>query len=266
MGEKLCLKWNDFQEHLLSSFGELRSDYDFTDVTLACEDQSVKAHKVILSACSPFFKKLLKTHSHHQPLIYMRGVKAYELVAMMDFVYQGEANILQDHLESFLALAEELELKGFSGRTEEKAPEMSKYSPVTQKMSTNQNPRPNNPMRERSSSTNLLANVKRESENNEGKVATFQANPKPTAYIDTNTMEKIESLMERVTGGGFSCNNCGYTSKQKGHMQEHVEKHIEGLEYPCNSCNKIMRSSLSLRNHKRKTMACFTMTKMLKAI
>ena len=69
--ERLWLKWNDFQENAQSSFAELRSDTDFTDVTLACEDQSINAHKVILSACSPFFKKLLKAHSHTQPLIYM---------------------------------------------------------------------------------------------------------------------------------------------------------------------------------------------------
>ena len=62
--EKLCLKWNDFQDLVQVSFAELRADTDFTDVTLACEDQSIKAHKVVLSACSPFFKKLLKTHVH----------------------------------------------------------------------------------------------------------------------------------------------------------------------------------------------------------
>ena len=70
--EKLCLKWNDFQDLVQASFAELRADTDFTDVTLACEDQNIKTHKVILSACSPFFKKLLKTYPHPQPLIYMR--------------------------------------------------------------------------------------------------------------------------------------------------------------------------------------------------
>ena len=80
--EKLCLKWNDFQDVLKSSVGELRDDTDFTDVTLACEDQSLKAHKVILSACSPFFKSLLKRHPHPQPLVYIRGVKATDLVAI----------------------------------------------------------------------------------------------------------------------------------------------------------------------------------------
>ena len=121
MSEKLCLQWNDFQENIKSAFGNLREDNDFTDVTLACEDQSIKAHKVVLSACSPFFKKLLKTHPHPQPLIFMRGIKSSNLKAIVDFIYLGEANVFQEELESFLALAEELQLKGLDGSSEEKA-------------------------------------------------------------------------------------------------------------------------------------------------
>ena len=74
--------------------------------------------KVILSACSPFFKRLLKTHTHPQPLVYLRRTKFVNLIAMVDFIYTGEVNILQDHLESFLAFAEELELKGLGGNSE----------------------------------------------------------------------------------------------------------------------------------------------------
>ena len=121
--EKLCLKWNDFQNLVQVSFGELRNDTDFTDVTLACEDQSIKAHKVVLSACSPFFKNLFKTHSHPQPLIYMNGMKSSSLTAIIDFLYLGEANVFQEELDSFLALAEELQLKGLEGNSKGKVPE-----------------------------------------------------------------------------------------------------------------------------------------------
>ena len=121
--EKLCLKWNDFQSLVQVSFEELRTGNDFTDVILACEDQSIKAHKVVLSACSPFFKKLLKTHPHPQPLIYMKGMKASSLTAIIDFLYLGEANVSHEELDSFLALAEELQLKGLEGNSEEEVPE-----------------------------------------------------------------------------------------------------------------------------------------------
>ena len=97
--EKLCLKWNDFQNLVQVSFGELRTDTDFTDVTLACEDQSIKAHKVVLSTCSPFFKKLLKNHPHPQPLIYMKGMKSSSLTAIIDFLYLGEANVFQEDVD-----------------------------------------------------------------------------------------------------------------------------------------------------------------------
>ena len=123
--ETLCLKWNDFQDLVQVSFGEFRIDTDFTDVTLACEDHSIKAHKVVLSTCSPFFKKLLKTHSHPQPLIYMKGVKANRLTAIIDFLYLGEANVVQEDVDSFLALAEQLQLKGLEGNSNESAPEYS---------------------------------------------------------------------------------------------------------------------------------------------
>merc|ERR1719222_341329 len=107
--EKLCLKWSDFQENIHSTFGELRHDKEFVDVTLACEDGSqVEAHKVILAASSPFFQNLLKKNNHPHPLIFMRGMKSEDLVAIVDFLYSGEANVFQENLDSFLAIAEEL--------------------------------------------------------------------------------------------------------------------------------------------------------------
>ena len=117
--EKLCLKWNDFQENILSSFKELRSDQEFTDVTLACEDgQQIGAHKVVLSTSSPLFRNLLRSNKHQHPLIYMRGIKFEDLVAIIDFLYFGEANVYQEHLDAFLALANELNLKGLTGEGE----------------------------------------------------------------------------------------------------------------------------------------------------
>ena len=119
MSEKLCLQWNDFKENAISAFGNLRKDADFTDVTLACEDgKQVEAHKVILAASSPFFQNLLRRNKHPHPLIYMRGVKSDDLLAIVDFLYRGEANVLQDNLDSFLGIAEELQLKGLTGRAD----------------------------------------------------------------------------------------------------------------------------------------------------
>ena len=114
--EKLCLKWNDFQENLTSAFQGLRNDQDFADVTLACEDGTqIETHKMILASSSPFFMEILKRNKHPHPMIYMRGLKAEALVAMVDFLYYGETNVNQESLDTFLGLAEELRLKGMTG-------------------------------------------------------------------------------------------------------------------------------------------------------
>merc|ERR1712129_130198 len=114
--KKLCLKWNDFQENAVSAFETLREDREFADFTLACEDgQQMEAHKAILASSSPFFLNLLRRIKHPHPLIYMRGLKSEDLVAMIDFLYFGEANLCQENLDSFLAVAEELQLKGLMG-------------------------------------------------------------------------------------------------------------------------------------------------------
>ena len=83
--ERLCVKWNNFQENAVSVFGTLRGDREFVDVTLACEDgQQVEAHKVILASSSPFFLNLLRKNKHPHPLIYIKGLKSDDLVASHD--------------------------------------------------------------------------------------------------------------------------------------------------------------------------------------
>ena len=115
--EKFCLKWNDFETNISKGFQDLRKDKDFFDVTLACEDDQISAHKVILSACSPFFRTILLKSSHPHPLLYMKGVRFTDLESVLDFMYHGEVNIAQDDLNNFLAVAEDLRVKGLTQNT-----------------------------------------------------------------------------------------------------------------------------------------------------
>ena len=58
--QHFCLRWSNYQSSITSAFENLRDDEDFVDVTLACDGKSLKAHRVVLSACSPYFRELLK--------------------------------------------------------------------------------------------------------------------------------------------------------------------------------------------------------------
>ena len=110
--EKFYLRWDNFESNISSAFRDLKEDKDFSDVTLACSDQQVEAHKVILAASSNFFKKVLKNIKHSHPLIYMKGVKFTDLEAVLSFLYRGEVNVAEADLNNFLTLGEELEVKG----------------------------------------------------------------------------------------------------------------------------------------------------------
>jgi len=112
--EKFCLRWNDFETNISVAFRELREEKDFFDVTLACDDSQIQAHKVILSACSPFFRNVLRRNPHQHPLLYLKGVKYKELLSVLNFMYMGEVNVAQEELNSFLSVAEDLRVKGLT--------------------------------------------------------------------------------------------------------------------------------------------------------
>ena len=112
--EKFCLRWNDFETSISRAFKELREEKDFFDVTLVCDDSQIEAHKVILSAFYPFFRTILIRNPHQHPLLYLKGVKYSELLAVLNFMYLGEVNVAQEELNSFLSVAEELKVKGLT--------------------------------------------------------------------------------------------------------------------------------------------------------
>jgi len=127
--EKFCLRWNDFESNISGAFRELREDKDFFDITLACDDDQVEAHKVILSACSPFFRTVLKRNKHQHPLVYLKGVRYTDLLSVLNFMYHGEVNVAQEELNSFLAVAEDLKVKGLTQNGSSSKPSNEQTTP-----------------------------------------------------------------------------------------------------------------------------------------
>jgi len=119
--ENFCLRWNDFESNLSTAFMELRNDADMCDVTIATDEDSVAAHKLVLSACSPQLKEMIRKHirlsgssGQQNILIYLRGVRHADLVSVLEFMYCGSVNVAQEDLNSFLAVAEDLKVKGLT--------------------------------------------------------------------------------------------------------------------------------------------------------
>ena len=99
-------------DHWISLAGSIQEETEFCDVSLACEDQQVRAHKVVLAASSPKLRSILLNNPHPHPLIYLSGVKFPILENILKFIYSGEAVIRPDHVNSFLDVAQELQVKG----------------------------------------------------------------------------------------------------------------------------------------------------------
>ena len=261
MLEKLCLQWNDFKENVVDAFGSLREDNNFADVTLACEDgKKVEAQKVILAASSPTFRTLLEGNKHPHPLIYMRGMKSNNLLAILDFLYRGEANVLQDDLDSFLALAEELQLKGLMGNSEGKFEDSNKderYLPAGPEQSLSNT---NN----ETVSQRIPPKLQNQTKFQPTRILSLPvdsgfANPENLSVDLTELDEKVKSLMEksqnRDSRGQFAfvCKICGKEGQGRN-IKDHIEaNHLKGVLIPCNFCEKTFRTRQALGQHKGKT-------------
>jgi len=115
MVDQFCLKWNNYQASLTNAFKSLLENEDFVDVTLSAGGKTLRAHKVVLSACSSYFKQLLRGISSWQhPVLVMRDVPFVDLYTILEFIYMGEVNVAQSHLTSFLKTAELLQIKGLA--------------------------------------------------------------------------------------------------------------------------------------------------------
>jgi len=115
MSEYFCLRWSNYQSSLSSAFKSLQEEDNFCDVTISSEGNSMKAHKVILSACSSYFKQLLKNINQWQhPVLVFNHIPFQDLRSILNFVYQGQVNIVQDNLQSFLKTAEVFRIKGLT--------------------------------------------------------------------------------------------------------------------------------------------------------
>lgn len=112
--QQFCLRWNNYGRNLTNVFDQLLQNESFVDVTLACDGQSIKAHKMVLSACSPYFQSLFFDNPCQHPIIIMRDVKWTELKAIVEFMYKGEIKVSQAEIGPLLRVAEMLKIRGLT--------------------------------------------------------------------------------------------------------------------------------------------------------
>ena len=115
MSQDYNLTWYNFTEHLQHLFENLYKEESYADVTLVSSDQiEFKAHRIVLSACSPVLKKVIDNNPRYQPLLYQTKIQSQEIEAILHFMYIGEGKFFQERRAEFIKAAKELEIKQFS--------------------------------------------------------------------------------------------------------------------------------------------------------
>ena len=239
MAEKFCLKWNDFQTNVSNAFKKLRKTENFYDVTLVSDDQQqISAHKVVLASSSEYFKNILTSNTHSHPMLCLSGVNAGDIKNMLDFMYNGEIQIFQDDLDQFLEIAQRFHLEGLIQNKQENYTDTQEFKYEASQESAN------------------IMDLVPESENEpinhqtKEKIISLVANYESIEELD----QKIEEMFEKVEGDNQKrrCIPCGKISSMVANARNHAETHIDGLNFPCQYCDKSFRSRDSLRKHLRK--------------
>ena len=231
MSEMFCLKWNDFHTNVSNSFGVLRNEDYLQDVTIVTDDhEQVAAHKLVLSACSEYFKNIFKRNKSPNLLLCIEGVNSADLGSVLDYIYNGEVQILQENLDRFLEVAQRFKLDGLQLKKEE---EDFKESNVEVHDRGLQQTEHDHPVQENRRQPNPFTRS----------IAIV-----PNNMDRTEADQRVFEHMEKFDGQ-FFCKICGKSTGHRSDMKKHVETHLDGLSFNCQHCGKVFRSRNTLSQH-----------------
>jgi len=286
--EAFCLKWNDFQASISSSLGGLLHCRDLQDVTLQCGDQSLQCHRLVLAACSDWFRQIFSTlgasaqlAAARHPVIVVWDAAARDMALLLDFMYHGVVNVKQENLNTFLALAERLSVRGLTQNQGQ--PDNSSGS-RDQVRSQEVRPKPGS-----SGATSRVSPAAGEQEIQEVAVVKQEhglVNTRDTEFLDPgdtsgqgpgdlmkfegevgayddsyyedpamvefdNTSGIINSKAGFLKSTGYEeCPYC-YKSISSTNLKRHIEDVHKPTHNPCNLCGKVFTSSNKLNSHKK---------------
>ena len=270
--EKFTLRLDRHEKSRASSLVDLWKKDAFLDVTIVCDDDQIDAHKLILSAASPLFQKMLLRNQNlvGRPLLYLKGTRRREMENLLEFVYRGEVNVHAEDLQSFMKLANSLEVEGLVGDIED-----SQENFVTEskpKSAKNTNPLggisskryskksikkslsiafENISEKEHESSLASPEEINQDINLDESSSESFNV-VKSNDYMEdqfpVSSYDEIVQDLVVKTDKVFNCRECPYTGG-KTDVLRHVERHIKGFVFTCDVCQKTFERRETLRIH-----------------
>ena len=254
MAERFTVRWDEYQSNIVKCFKSLRSEDSLFDVTLVSDDQTqIAAHKLVLSASSEYFKNIFKKNKHSHPLLCLSGIRTQDVKNILDFIYNGEVQLLQDDLYQFMEVAQRFKLEGLTDIDEPKVTYRSYQTILEPKVMPDE-------FSENKDSLSINRELSEEVvESKNSAYGTSHKNSQVSA-INSDSFTSLDELKEIVKeeitkdeDGMWRCKRCPKVSRMKSHITDHVETHLEGISFPCNLCDKSYKMRDTLRSHvKRK--------------
>jgi len=284
--ENFSLAWDNFEKCTTYAFEKLYSDKEFTDVTLACDgDKQLKAHKAILSSCSPFFKTVLSKNPHQHPLIYLKGISHENLSSIIKFIYLGQTEVSQEILQDFLDTAKEFQIEGFSEDMFEKqsrADSENKKLSLRKQELANENVENYDTADEKSKHTEVsqegfsedslekLKNNGKEpdikieidflvskteslsdKQNNDVDMTDIYSEPSEVIFDPKEFRSEIAPTRKAGSDRKYPCKQCDKQFSDPSPLSRHKKSVHEGILFTCNFCEKEFTQKGHLNIHKK---------------
>jgi len=252
---------SEIESERTSAFSNMLKNEELTDVTIALEDDQIKAHKVFLSAASMVFRNIFNKNTHKHPLLYFHDIAKDTMELILEFIYSGQVRIPLVGVESFFRAANNLKVEGLVdvkdksnnlNKTDSKftVKKLAEIAPAD--ISSNDTSDVGGEVNNDMNVVNLSVAVLDESTEEEIplsiKIETSNQGESASDYEEIDT--KVRRLLMKSHDGTWGCKECSYKARLKRNVKDHVEQHIEGYAHPCNLCAKVFKNRPNLRTHK----------------
>lgn len=281
-GGAFRLSRNNYEQNMMGAFRDLRAESDLFDITLCCSEpggefRDVRAHRVILSACSSFFKKMFRQQEaqltqSQNPYIFLKGITFNELSSLLDFMYQGEVNVADKDLDAFLSISEELEVEGLQNTRDKGRVYLDKSLNddvkqmnfgLKKKLSMNKTlsgfksfadtiiPQVAVEEDEGIALPNDLAIDIADDEDETLPNWKSQSNNPARMVEGYSSVGKYAEHYHKVEGEEkmFQCKLCGHTGRTTQIIKDHISLEHFPKDVPCDLCGTVLRGDGPLRNH-----------------
>ena len=283
----ISIKSSDFIVHAFKSFNDIQGDNLYTDVTLVSEDNiQIRAHKLILSAGSEYFRDILSDKAHPHPMLCLDGVTYENLDRVLKYLYVGEVSIPHVSLQEFLQVSQKFKCYGLNKKepildgkkdqpdlNQQNIPEHFEQTEEIEILNNSNNEWIHDVddvdymdeddidnMDEWNDITKNLEEIEKMKKilvpENSDMVPKFNGQAPEFCRIEGKTFsnDQLKQILENLyfcsEDGFYSCKHCDYEpTKQKWHILEHTQKHLDNFEVDCDRCGKTFESFDTLRAH-----------------